>query len=59
MAQTLFRYKNHQLIFQAFACARFDVNVADFPNVKAVVDNLSELPEFKAAHATAQPDAEL
>ena len=46
------------IIPQAFACARFDVDLAQFKNVKEIVDNLSELPEFKAAHASSQPDAE-
>ena len=47
------------IIPQAFACARFDVDINQFPNLKEIIDALSALPEFKAAHATAQPDAEV
>ncbi len=43
---------------QAYSCARFGVEISEFKNVKEIVDALNELPEFKAAHATAQPDAE-
>ena len=46
------------LIPQAFASARFNVEISQFKNIKEIVDNLTQLPEFKAAHATAQPDAE-
>ena len=41
------------IIPQAFASARFDVDISQFKNIKEIVDNLSQLPEFKAAHATA------
>ena len=39
------------IIPQVFACGRFDVDVNKFKNIKQIVDNLNELPEFKAAHA--------
>ncbi len=47
------------LIPQLFSAARFDVSVDPYPRIKAVSEALAELPEFKAAHAHNQPDAEL
>ena len=46
------------LVPQVFNFARFGVSLDDFPLIKAVHDALAELPEFKAAHASSQPDAE-
>ena len=47
------------LIPQLYSAARFDVSVDPYPRIKAVSEALAELPEFKAAHAHNQPDAEL
>jgi maleylacetoacetate isomerase len=47
------------LVPQVFNCARFSVSLEPYPLVKAISDALFELPEFKAAHPTNQPDAEL
>ena len=46
------------IIPQVFASARFEVDISQFKNIKEINDALSALPEFKAAHATAQPDSE-
>ncbi len=47
------------LIPQVFACARFNVDINQYKNLKEISEALTELPEFKAAHAHSQPDAEL
>ena len=45
------------LVSQLANAARFEVDMAQFPNVVAVNENLKNIPEFKQAHPSAQPDA--
>ena len=44
---------------QVYACSRFEIDMTPFPTIRAVMENLNELPEFKAAHANSQIDAEV
>ena len=45
------------LIPQVSALPRFEIDIEQFKNCKEIVVNLNLLPEFKAAHALSQPDA--
>jgi|NOAtaT_6_FD_contig_41_4593656_length_594_multi_5_in_0_out_0_2 maleylacetoacetate isomerase len=38
------------------AIMRFGIKIDDFPNIKAVHDNLKDLPAFEKAHPKNQPD---
>lgn len=40
------------------AIMRFKINIDDYPNVKAVYDNLKDIPEFVKAYPENQPDFE-
>ena len=46
------------LVPQIYNAARFKVDMAPFPTIARVGAALAELPEFKAAHPDAQPDAQ-
>ena len=37
---------------------RFGVDMSQFPNINAIMDNLKGLPEFVAAHPSQQADAQ-
>lgn len=43
---------------QMFSAARFGVDLADMPRLRAIQSALDEHPAFAAAHPSAQPDAE-
>ncbi len=45
------------LIPQLYNARRFDVALEHYPNLLRIEDALKELPAFKAAHPSAQPDA--
>lgn len=47
------------LVPQSSSCARFSIDTQQFPTMMRIVKELSELPEFVAAHPIAQPDADL
>ena len=44
---------------QAISCARFDIDLSEFKNIKEIFDNLNKLPEVQMAHADHMPDAKL
>ena len=46
------------LIPQISALSRFEIDVKQFKHVNEILENLNIIPEFKKAHASAQPDAE-
>lgn len=43
---------------QIYNAERFGVDMAQYPNIQAIMENLSALPEFQTAHPSKQPDAE-
>lgn len=45
------------LIPQVYNSARFSVNITKFPRIAKIVQYLEQLPEFKKAHPSEQPDA--
>lgn len=46
------------LVPQVFNAQRFEVDLAPYPNVARIAANCADLPAFKAAHPSAQPDFE-
>ncbi len=46
------------LVPQVFNAQRFDIDVAAFPNIARINALCTDLPAFKAAHPSRQPDAE-
>jgi len=46
------------LLPQVFNAQRFDIDLAPYPNVARIAANCADLPAFKAAHPSAQPDSE-
>ena len=46
------------LVPQVFNAQRFDIDVAAFPNIARINALCTDLPDFKAAHPSRQPDAE-
>jgi len=46
------------LIPQVYNAERFGVNMASYPTISRVAKALEVLPEFKAAHPSAMPDAQ-
>ncbi|MCE3261394.1 MAG: maiA [Pseudoduganella sp.] len=46
------------LVPQVYNANRFDIDLAPYPNVARIAANCVDLPAFKAAHPSAQPDAE-
>lgn len=46
------------LVPQVFNAHRFEIDLAPYPNVARIAENCAELPAFKAAHPSAQPDFE-
>jgi maleylacetoacetate isomerase len=46
------------LVPQVFNAQRFDVDVSAFPNIARINALCTDLPAFKAAHPSRQPDAE-
>lgn len=45
------------LVPQVYNANRFGVDMSKFPIISRINDALSDLPEFKEAHPSAQPDA--
>ena len=45
------------LVPQVYNADRFQVDMSKFPNIKRIYAELQELPQFKQAHPSAQPDA--
>jgi maleylpyruvate isomerase len=46
------------LVPQVYNAQRFDIDLAPYPNVARIAANCADLPAFKAAHPSAQPDTE-
>ena len=46
------------LVPQVFNAQRFDIDLAAFPNIARINALCTDLPAFKAAHPSRQPDAE-
>ena len=46
------------LVPQVFNAQRFNIDLTPYPNVARIAANCVDLPAFKAAHPSAQPDAE-
>jgi maleylpyruvate isomerase len=46
------------LVPQVYNAQRFEVDLAPYPNVARIAANCADLPAFKAAHPSAQPDCE-
>jgi maleylacetoacetate isomerase len=46
------------LVPQVYNAQRFEIDLAPYPNVARVAANCADLPAFKAAHPSAQPDSE-
>jgi maleylacetoacetate isomerase len=46
------------LVPQVYNANRFDIDLAPYPNVARIAANCVDLPAFKAAHPSAQPDTE-
>jgi hypothetical protein len=43
---------------QVFNARRFNVDLSKYPIISRIDQTLNELPAFKAAHPSAQPDAQ-
>ncbi|WP_342118039.1 maleylacetoacetate isomerase [Pseudoduganella sp. OTU4001] len=46
------------LVPQVFNAQRFEIDLAPYPNVARIAANCTDLPAFKAAHPSVQPDTE-
>jgi maleylpyruvate isomerase len=46
------------LVPQVYNAQRFEIDLAPYPNVARIAANCADLPAFKAAHPSAQADAE-
>ncbi len=46
------------LVPQCFNAVRNNIPLEDYPTIKRLYDSLTQLPAFKAAHPSQQPDAE-
>jgi maleylpyruvate isomerase len=46
------------MVPQVYNAQRFEIDLAPYPNVARIAANCADLPAFKAAHPSAQPDTE-
>jgi maleylacetoacetate isomerase len=46
------------LVPQVFNAQRFEIELAPYPTIAAIHDNCAQLPAFRQAHPSQQPDAE-